>query len=84
MASNFTRMAFPNESLEYRKARNALLDAEMELRRQIEAVAVMRRALPPGGEVPHDYVFEQIGVNEVPGKVRAFGAVRWPSEYPSI
>ena len=45
MASSFARMAFPNESPEYRTARNALLDAEMELRCQIEAVAVMRRTL---------------------------------------
>jgi predicted dithiol-disulfide oxidoreductase (DUF899 family) len=30
----------------------------MELRRHIERVAVQRRALPQGGEVPEDYVFE--------------------------
>lgn len=70
MTSNFTHMAFPNESPEYRKARNTLLDAEMELRRQIKSVAVMRRALPPGGEVSQNYVFERIGANEMPEKVR--------------
>lgn len=57
----FPRMAFPGESAEYRAARNALLDAEIALRRQTEAVAAMRRALPPGGEVPEDFAFERIG-----------------------
>ncbi|HEY1523189.1 MAG TPA: DUF899 family protein [Solirubrobacteraceae bacterium] len=50
---------FPGESEEYREARNRLLDAEMELRRTIERVAALRRSLPPGGEVPEDYVFEE-------------------------
>ena len=31
---------------------------EIDLRRQIERVAAQRRALPPGGEIPEDYVFE--------------------------
>ncbi len=48
----------PNESDEYRRARDALLAEEIELRRHIERVAVQRRALPPGGEVPKDYRFE--------------------------
>ena len=50
---------FPNESAEYGRARNGLLEAEIALRRQIEAVAAQRRALPPGGEVPEDYIFEE-------------------------
>ena len=64
------QLSFPNESAEYRAARGALLDAEIALRRQIEAVAAQRRALPPGGEVPEDYVFERIGAHERPEKVR--------------
>lgn len=40
---------FPNESDGYRAARDKLLAAEMELRRQVEAVAALRRKLPPGG-----------------------------------
>jgi predicted dithiol-disulfide oxidoreductase (DUF899 family) len=63
-------MAFPNETPAYRAARNALLDAEIALRRQTEAVAELRRALPPGGEVPEDFVFERIGANLRPEKVR--------------
>ena len=62
-------LTFPNESAEYRKARNTLLAEEMALRRQIETVAARRRALPPGGEVPEDYVFERIGENGRPEKV---------------
>jgi predicted dithiol-disulfide oxidoreductase (DUF899 family) len=46
---------FPNESAEYRAARNALLVAEIELRRQLERVAAQRRALPAGGEIPQDF-----------------------------
>jgi predicted dithiol-disulfide oxidoreductase (DUF899 family) len=48
---------FPNESDDYRRARDALLAEEIELRRHIERVAVQRRALPPGGVVPQDYRF---------------------------
>ncbi len=48
---------FPNESAEYRKARNELLAEEIEVRRHVERVAAQRRALPHGGEVPHDFKF---------------------------
>ena len=51
-------ITFPGESSEYRLARNRLLETETELRRAIERVAAQRRALPPGGAVPDDYVFE--------------------------
>ncbi len=47
----------PNESAEYRKAREALMIEEINLRRQIARVAAQRRALPPGGEVKGDYQF---------------------------
>jgi predicted dithiol-disulfide oxidoreductase (DUF899 family) len=50
---------FPGESGDYRLARNQLLESEIELRRMIERVAAQRRALPPGGDVPQDYVFEE-------------------------
>jgi predicted dithiol-disulfide oxidoreductase (DUF899 family) len=48
----------PNESADYRSARQALLVEEIELRRHIERVAELRRALPPGGEVVKNYLFE--------------------------
>jgi len=49
---------FPNESEDYRRARDTLLTEEIELRRHIERVAEMRRALPAGGKVPKDYRFD--------------------------
>lgn len=52
---------FPDETPEYRAARNELLDAEADQRRTIERVAALRRALPAGGAVPADYVFEEAG-----------------------
>ncbi|MGA0604275.1 DUF899 family protein [Caulobacter sp. KR2-114] len=48
----------PHESEAYRAARQALLAEEYELRRHIERVAQMRRALPPGGAVVGDYRFD--------------------------
>lgn len=49
------KVRFPNESADYRAARNALLAEEIELRRHIERVAEQRRALPLGGAIPKDY-----------------------------
>jgi predicted dithiol-disulfide oxidoreductase (DUF899 family) len=60
-AESLHNVRFPNESRAYREARNELLLAERELRRQTERVAAQRRALPLGGEVPEDYVFEEVG-----------------------
>ena len=51
------KVHLPNESAEYRAARNALLKEEIELRRHIERVAAQRRALPEGGMEPKDFVF---------------------------
>ncbi len=56
---------FPGESEEYRTARDRLLEREIGLRRELEAVAAQRRELPPGGLVPEDYVFEGVGATEV-------------------
>jgi predicted dithiol-disulfide oxidoreductase (DUF899 family) len=54
-------ITFPGESAEYRAARAALLEREIELRRMTEAVAEQRRALPPGGLIPEDYAFHGEG-----------------------
>lgn len=58
--SNLHDKSFPGESPEYREARNRLLEAEIELRRNIEEVAKLRRGLPNGGKLKEDYVFEDI------------------------
>ena len=60
-AESLHEVRFPNESRAYREARNELLIAERDLRRQIERVAALRRALPLGGEVREDYAFEEVG-----------------------
>ena len=57
-------------SAEYRAARDRLLDKEIELRRAMEAVAAARRALPPGGLTPQDYVFDGVGADGAPAKTR--------------
>jgi predicted dithiol-disulfide oxidoreductase (DUF899 family) len=62
---------FPNESPQYRLARNALLAEEIELRRHIERVAAQRRALPPGGEVSGDFRF--VGENGPVSFAQLFG-----------
>jgi len=63
-------VTFPAESAEYRAARDQLLAKEIDLRRQMEAVAAARRELPPGGEVPEDYVFQGEGREGKPMPVR--------------
>jgi predicted dithiol-disulfide oxidoreductase (DUF899 family) len=63
-------ISFPGESIEYRAARERLLDQEAELRRVTETVAAARRALPLGGAVHDDYVFQVSGADDVPTDVR--------------
>jgi predicted dithiol-disulfide oxidoreductase (DUF899 family) len=58
-------MRFPGESARYRTARNRLLEAERDLRRQVEKVAAMRRKLPLGGPIPEDYVFQERATDTV-------------------
>ena len=59
MSESKHSVRFPGESESYRAARNELLEAEIQLRRNIEAVAAKRRSLPLGGKVEQDYVFDQ-------------------------
>jgi predicted dithiol-disulfide oxidoreductase (DUF899 family) len=61
---------FPNETPEYRSARDKLLEHETALRREMEKVAAEVRSLPPGGEVPEDYAFDHIGADGRPAKIR--------------
>jgi len=63
-------ISFPGESLQYRAARDRLLEQEADLRRVMEAVAAARRELPPGGRVPQDYVFESLRADAAPIQVR--------------
>jgi predicted dithiol-disulfide oxidoreductase (DUF899 family) len=63
-------IAFPGESVEYRAARNRLLEEEINLRRAMESVAAARRNLPPGGLVPEDYVFDALDSTGTPTKIK--------------
>src|SRR5689334_16371484 len=56
-------ITLPDESPEYRAARDRLLDQEIELRRAMETVAAARRELPPGGRLRCDYVFQGAGAD---------------------
>ena len=58
--SDLHDIQFPDESNQYRSARNQLLQKELELRNNIEELAALRRNLPLGGEVKEDYLFEEI------------------------
>src|SRR5450432_606877 len=49
---------YPNESSEYRDARESLLKDERELVDKVKSVAEKRRNLPPGGELKEDYIFQ--------------------------
>lgn len=69
-------LTFPGESTEYRAARDALLQKEIELRRQQEAVVARRRALPPGGPLKEDYVFD-IMTDGKPAKIK-LSELFWP------
>jgi predicted dithiol-disulfide oxidoreductase (DUF899 family) len=61
------KVRFPNESAEYRRARTALLAAEIELRRHIESVAAQRRALPSGGEAKNYLFVGEAGPTDLAG-----------------
>jgi predicted dithiol-disulfide oxidoreductase (DUF899 family) len=60
VAEGLHDIRFPNETEEYRTARDELLKAEIGLRAQIEDVATMRGKLPVGGNVEEDYAFQEV------------------------
>jgi predicted dithiol-disulfide oxidoreductase (DUF899 family) len=63
-------LRYPNESREYRIAREALLKEEEALVRKVKSVAEQRRNLPPGGQLKEDYVFEWATDGRVGEQVR--------------
>jgi predicted dithiol-disulfide oxidoreductase (DUF899 family) len=64
-----SELRYPNESKAYRDAREALRKEEHELLDKVKAVAARRRALPPGGELKEDYVFQWAGGGEAGRKL---------------
>ena len=61
---------YPNESREYREARDALLMDEQELANKVKALAARRRQLPLGGQLKEDYVFQWATEGKVGRKVK--------------
>jgi len=61
---------YPNESPEYRQARDELLVEEQALVDRVKAVAEKRRQLPPGGQLKEDYVFQWANDGKVGEEVR--------------
>jgi predicted dithiol-disulfide oxidoreductase (DUF899 family) len=53
-----SELRYPNESREYRDARNRLLEEEKTLIDKVKSVAERRRKLPIGGQLKEDYVFQ--------------------------
>src|SRR5450631_4768693 len=56
--TNMSELRYPNESTEYRDARDSLLKDERELVDKVKSVAAKRRNLPTGGQLKEDYVFQ--------------------------
>src|SRR5918996_3931666 len=68
--TNMSELRYPNESREYRQARESLLKDEQELIDKVKSVAEKRRKLPPGGRLKEDYVFHWASDGKVGQPVR--------------
>ena len=64
---NYHDKKFPGESNAYREARNELLEAEINLRRQTEEVAAAQAQPASQRKVKEDYVFEE---KDTSGKIK--------------
>ena len=65
-----TEPRYPNESRQYRAAREALLKEEQELVEKTRAVAAKRRNLPPGGQLKEDYTFQWANDGKLGSRVK--------------
>ena len=65
-----SELQYPNESREYREARDSLLKDENELVEKVKSVAAKRRKLPPGGELKEGYVFQWANDGKVGKRVK--------------
>jgi len=65
-----SELRYPNESPDYRKARDELLEEEQALVEQVKALAEKRRQLPLGGKLKEDYVFKRANAGNVNEEVR--------------
>ena len=65
-----SELRYPNESREYRDAREALLKEEQELIDKTKSVAARRRELPRGGQLKEDYVLQWANDGKVGKRVK--------------
>jgi hypothetical protein len=75
LVSNMSELRYPNESREYRDARESLLKDEQELIDKVRSVAERRRNLPPGGQLKEDYVFQWANDGKVGQSVKFSRAI---------
>jgi predicted dithiol-disulfide oxidoreductase (DUF899 family) len=68
--TSMSELRYPNESREYRDARDSLLKDEQELVDKVKAVAAKRRKLPRGGQLKEDYVFQWANDGKVGKRVK--------------
>jgi predicted dithiol-disulfide oxidoreductase (DUF899 family) len=68
--ANMSELRYPNESREYRDARDSLLQDEQDLIEKMKSVAERRRILPSGGQLKEDYVFQWANDGKVGKKVK--------------
>ena len=65
-----SELRYPNETQEYRDARDALIANEQALIDKVKAVAAKRRRLPLGGRLKEDYVLQWANDGKVGKSVR--------------
>ena len=65
-----SEVRYPNETPEYRKARDELLEEEQALVEKVKALAEKRRQLPLGGKLKENYVFHWAKDGKVGEEVR--------------
>lgn len=65
-----SELRYPNETREYREARDELIKDEQELIDKVKALAAKRRTLPRGGELKEDYTFQWASDGKVGNSVK--------------
>jgi predicted dithiol-disulfide oxidoreductase (DUF899 family) len=68
--ANMSELRYPNESREYREARDSLLQDEKDLIEKMKSLAERRRILPSGGQLKEDYVFQWANDGKLGKKVK--------------
>lgn len=63
-------LRYPNESRDYRAARDRLMKEEQELIAKVKSVAAKRRQLPLGGELKQEYIFQWANEGKIGQRVK--------------